>query len=162
MRHARQDASFRDRGIAPVSQNTADRNALMAKGAQQQAAGFVMAHNPYRQNVYAEIGKIIDRVGAASRHDGSFAMFQNQHWSFSRHARDLSEDKLVCDQVSDHGDGDLWERFDDLSQPLGLSGMFGHLEIKYHPNLRNPIFSRLASSFRNHPQHGIDSVSRVH
>ena len=82
---------------------------FVAKSFEQQASGFVVSHHSHGKNVNPQVGKIIDRIGAASRHDGSLAMLQNQDRSFPRHPRDFSKDEFVGHQVANHGDRDLGE-----------------------------------------------------
>src|SRR5207248_883934 len=46
--------------------------------------------------------------------------------SLARHARDLSEHKLIRDQISQHGYGEVGKGFDDLLQTVGFFEVFGH------------------------------------
>ena len=115
VRHAGEDARLGDGGVALVLQNAAHRNMLVAESLEQQAAGLVVADDADRQHVDAQVGEIIDGIGSAAGHDAAFAMLENQHRSLARNARDFAENKFVGHQVAEHGDGDLGERFDDLS-----------------------------------------------
>ena len=83
VRKASQDARLRHRGITPVFQNSAHRNAFVPEGAQQKFPRFVLAHDSDRQHIDAEVGKVVDRVRSAARHNFSVAMFQDKHGRFA-------------------------------------------------------------------------------
>jgi hypothetical protein len=92
---------------------------FVAKTAEQQAAGFVVANNTDRKHIDAEISEIIDRIRAATRDYSALAMPQDQHRSFSRNARNFTEDKFVGHHVAEHSYGDARERLNDFAQPVG-------------------------------------------
>ena len=58
MRKTSQDAGLRYRRIALVFQDAAHRNVLVPEGTQQQLPGLVLADDPDRQHVDAEVGEI--------------------------------------------------------------------------------------------------------
>ena len=126
VRHARENARLRDRGVALVLQHAADRDPLVAKIFQQQPPRFIVAHNAHGQDIHSQIRQVICGVGSAAGHHGAFAVLQDQHRRFARHARNFAEDELVGHQIAQHRDGELGEGFDDLLQAVGFFGMFGH------------------------------------
>ncbi len=70
-------------GIRLVFQDAAHRNMFAAKCFDQQASGFIVSHHAHGQNIDAQIRQIMNGVRAASRHDGTFAMFEDQHRRFA-------------------------------------------------------------------------------
>jgi hypothetical protein len=86
----------------------------VAERLEQQASGLIVAHDADGQDIDAEVGQIVDGVGAASGHHGAFAIAQDQNRRLPRNSRDLPKDKFVRHQVADYGDGDLGERGHDL------------------------------------------------
>src|ERR1700688_1038157 len=143
MRHARQNAGFSDGGVTFIFQNAAYRDVFMTKTFQEQAASLIVAHHSHRQNIDAQVRKIIDRVGPSARHEAALPMLQDQHRRFSRDARDFPKNEFVGHQVADHGDGDLGKGLNNLFQPLLFFGMFRHLDAELR-SASAPIFSRLA------------------
>ena len=113
----------------------------MAEGAEQQAPGIVVADNSNRKHVDAEIGKIVDRVGAAAGDDGALAMPQDEHRRLAGDARNFAEDKFVRDHVAEHRHGDARECSDDLAQAVGFFGYAGHDEDS---NLLSDFLTALA------------------
>jgi hypothetical protein len=102
-----------------VFQNSRHRDLLVTEGAQQEAAGIIVANDPDGQNVYSEICQVIGGIGASPRNDGAIAMAENQHGRFARYARNFSEDELVSHHVAKHGDGKPSKGLDDLAKVVG-------------------------------------------
>jgi len=99
---------------------------LWRKARRQQLSRLVVTHDPDRQDVHSEVGKVADRIGAAAGDDLAIAVLQNQHGRFARDARYLAEDKLIGDQICEDGYRELGERFDDLPQAAVFFNMLCH------------------------------------
>ena len=84
VRHSRENSGFGDSGKVLVFKDAGDRNAFVAKTAEQQASGLVVANNADRKNVHAEIGKVVDRIGSAARDHRTFAVTEDEHGGFAR------------------------------------------------------------------------------
>ena len=133
MRHAGKNAGLRDGRVAFVFEYAADGNALVTKIFQEHPSGLVVTHDPDWQDIHAQVRQVIRGIGPASGHDGALAMFQNQDWSFARHARNLPKNKLVGYQVSQQRHRDVGECFDDLFQAVGFFEVLRH-ECDGSPN----------------------------
>jgi hypothetical protein len=79
---------------------------FVAKTAEQQAAGFVIANNADRKHIDTEISEVVDRIGAASGDHGALAMPQDQYRGFARDAGNFPEDKFVGHHIAEDGYGD--------------------------------------------------------
>ena len=117
----------------------------MAESAQQQLSRLVVTHDPNRQDVDSEVGKVADRIGAAAGNDLAIAVLQNQHWRFARDARYFAEHELIGDKICEDGYRQLGKRFNDLSQAVIFFNMFGHQYAGSQmlvPRVQLKIFSR--------------------
>jgi len=53
-------------------------------------------------------------------------MSKDEHWRFARHARDLSDDKLIRNHVAENGYREPGEGLDDLAEMVDGLGRAGH------------------------------------
>lgn len=120
----------------------------MAEVPQQQAAGIVISKNADRENIHAEISKVVHRIRAAARNDGTLAVAQDEHGSLAGDARDLAENKFVGDHIAKHGDGEARKGLDYFAQVLSFLG-------RLHVSEFQKIFSRPRFAFRNYAQKSI-------
>src|SRR5208283_5527286 len=67
VRESSQDARFGHSSVALVFQDAAHRNAFVTESSEQQLPRLVVAHDPNRQHVDSEVGKIVDGIRAAAR-----------------------------------------------------------------------------------------------
>ena len=109
VRKSSENARLGHSGVTLVLQHATHRNAFVAEGAEQQPARLVISYDADRQNGYAEVGKVIDGIGAAAGHDFAVAMSQYQHGRLARDAGNLAEDIFVGNEVGEHGYRDLGE-----------------------------------------------------
>src|SRR5213080_922232 len=81
----------------------------------------------------------------------------------SRETREISPNTNSSAKISDHGDGDLGEGFNDLFEPFGLFGMLGHPDSEPIMFLNAEadatlIFSCRTAALFNRAKHGIQGV----
>ena len=145
VRQARQNAGFGYSRVVFVPLNSGYRNALVTEGTQQQAPRLVIAENTDRKHVDAEVGKIIDRIGSASRNNRALTMGQNKHRRLARHARNFAENEFVRDHVSEHGDGDARKGFNNLPQMLSFFGRAMHIQSSRILCCRNFLMTMLCA-----------------
>src|SRR5882672_3993106 len=120
------DPRFGHRAVALVLEHSANGNAAVAEGTEQEPARFIVTYYTDRKNSYAQVGKVANRVGGAARNYFAIPVLQDQHRRFARDARDFAEDEFIGDQITQDGDGGLGKRLHDLAQAVVLSDCLGH------------------------------------
>src|SRR5258706_2338311 len=85
MRESGEDARLGHGGVALVFQNSADRDVLVAEGAQQQLSRLIVTNDAKPPDVHSEGRKDGEPLGAAARDDVAITVLQNLH---SRIVRD--------------------------------------------------------------------------
>ena len=98
----------------------------MAKLFEQQAPRLIISDDTDRKNIHPKLGKIVDGVRASAWDYTALAVLENQNRGLAGDTGDFAEHEFICHKISDHGDGDLGEGFNDLFEPFGLFGMLGH------------------------------------
>src|SRR6266536_3527770 len=99
----------------------------MTKASQQQSAGLIVADDSNRQNIDAQVRKIVDCVGAATGNNCAFAMSKNEDGSLARNAGYFAEYEFVGDHIAEHGHSHAWEALHDLGQAIGFSWGLAHV-----------------------------------
>src|SRR5207244_7179754 len=90
-RHAGKNTSLSGRGVSLVFQHAAHWDVLTTKIFEQEPPRFIVSKHAHGQDVHAQIGEIINRVGAATRHHRPLPVLENQYRSFSWDPGSFSE-----------------------------------------------------------------------
>src|SRR5580700_2345588 len=125
VRESGEDARFGHGGVTLVFENSADGNALVAKGAEKKLTGLIVTDDADGKHVDSEIGEVVDGIAAAAGDDLAVVMLENQDGSFAGDARNFAEHELVGNQVGEHSHGQLGERLDEFLETV-VFFMFAH------------------------------------
>src|SRR6516164_4253589 len=72
------NAGLRHGGVTLVLEDAAQWDAPLAKGFEQQAAGFVVADKAHWQHVHAEGREVVNRIRTSARNNRPLAMFEDE------------------------------------------------------------------------------------
>ncbi len=81
--------------------------------------GFVVANHAHGKDCHAQIGQIINGIARAAGNYRAITVAQDEHRRFPRDAGDLAINKLVGNQITQHGDAELGKLLDDFNEPVG-------------------------------------------
>jgi hypothetical protein len=115
VRPASQKAAFSRRRPAFHAKNTGNVNSLTAKMSDQRISRGIIANSADRQDSRAERREVVGSVGAAARHNLSFAMFEDQDRRFARDARDFAILEFIGDEITEENNRFRGELLDALA-----------------------------------------------
>jgi hypothetical protein len=114
---AGEDSGFHRRPVLPRAHDVGALDAARQTGHQASALG-VAADQPGETRASAQRRDVVGRVARTAGNHLGRVVFQDQHRRFPRHARDLSVDELVGDDVADHQHPAVAEALDQREQAL--------------------------------------------
>ena len=116
MRPPGKKAAFRWRCPAFHTKDSGHIDALAAEMSDQRVPCGVITHRRNRQDARAERRNVVGSVGARARNNCSFAMFQDEHRSFTRNARDFSILEFVGHEIAEENNRFRGELLDTLAE----------------------------------------------
>src|SRR5260370_26666823 len=122
MRPASEKAAFGWRRPALHAENAGDIDSLVAEMGNQSVSRTIIAHRSDGQDSRAERREVVASVGAAARHNLSFAMFEDQDRRLARDTRDLAILEFIGHEMSDGNDRFRGELLDALAESKKVDG----------------------------------------
>src|SRR5260370_25112995 len=122
MRPASEKAAFGWRRPALHAENAGDIDSLTAKMSDQRISRGVIANSADGQDSRAERREVVGGVGAAARHNLSFAMFEDQDRRLARDTRDFAILEFIGHEITEENDRFRGELLDALAESKKVDG----------------------------------------
>jgi hypothetical protein len=119
---AGEKAAFGRRGPAFDTENSGNIDSLAAEMSDQRVSRGVIADCRNGQDASTERGEIVCGVGAATRNNLSFAMFEDQDRCFARDTGDFAVLKLVGHEIAQKNNRFRMELLDALAEGEQIDG----------------------------------------